>query len=293
MSIDRFANAIIHGDSRTVMKSLPDASIDGIITSPPYNFKKPYATHDDGLDLDSYINKLLLPTWMECARVLKPGGRIAVNIQPLWSEHVKTHEIIGKQFEDLGLLFYEQIVWDKNTFSDGAVTAWGSWASSQYPRLRYRHEFIIVHAKETRQKLIDPETIAFFGSEKRAKKELEDITEDEFKQWTIGNWNFQPETEMKEMGHPAMFPEELPRRIMKLFFRVGDIILDPFCGLGTVPLVAWLLDRRFIGIEISGEYCKKAMNRVRGVSSQTRLVDRRDRYPFTYPKPKLLRGNAK
>lgn len=288
MEIDRLINTFIHGDARDVLKRVPDASMDGIITSPPYNFKKQYAGSDDDLDVDAYFNTFLLPVWTECARVLKPGGRIVVNVQPLWSEHVKTHEIIGKQLEDLGLLFYEQIVWNKKTFSDGASTAWGSWKSSQYPRMRHCNEFILVHARDTLQKRVDQHVIDHFGSEQSAKKRLEDITEDEFKTFTRSPWEFQPETGMKRMGHPAMFPEELPYRVMKLFFRVGDIILDPFCGLGTTALVAWKLRRRFVCIDISAEYCKKAIARTRKVSAQQRLLGTKDDLPFVFPPPACL-----
>lgn len=288
--VERFLNAIIAGNARLVMKKIPRDSIDLVVTSPPYNFNKPYATHDDGLDMESYFNVFLLPTWKEATRVLKPGGRMVVNVQSLWSEHVKTHEIIGKQLEDLGLLFYDLITWNKKTLSDGGKTAWGSWKSPQYPRVRYCTEFILVHAKETRRKRVDSAAIDFFGSEDAAKDRLEDITEDEFKAFTMSPWEFKPETAMKKMGHPAMFPEELPYRVMRLYSRIGDIVLDPFCGLGTTALVAWKLHRRFIGIDISKKYCKKALDRVRNVSNQQKLVDPRADLPFAYPRPRVING---
>jgi site-specific DNA-methyltransferase (adenine-specific) len=66
---------------------------------------------------------------------------------------------------------------------------------------------------------------------------------------------------MREHNHPAMFPEELPRRIMKLFTYRGDLVLDPFNGAGTTTRVARAIGRRFIGIDVSREYCETALRR--------------------------------
>lgn len=67
---------------------------------------------------------------------------------------------------------------------------------------------------------------------------------------------------MKEYGHPAMFPEELARRVLKLFSYQDDIILDPFNGAGTTTVVAKKNNRRYIGIDISEEYCEVAQVRI-------------------------------
>jgi site-specific DNA-methyltransferase (adenine-specific) len=99
-----------------------------------------------------------------------------------------------------------------------------------------------------------------------------DITDQEFKEWVFGRWVVPPETRMKDFGHPAMFPEEIPRRLLKLFSYQNDIVLDPFNGAGTTTLAAWRNNRRFIGIEISPEYCREALDRIArsGVISGTR-----------------------
>ena len=119
------------------------------------------------------------------------------------------------------------------------------------PYIKYTWEFIEVFAKETHKK--------------RGRREDIDITAEEFKEWVLGRWSFPPEIHMKDHGHPAMFPEELPRRLMKLFSYKNDIVLDPFNGAGTTTLVAWKLHRRFIGIDTSVRYCDRALQRLSAV----------------------------
>lgn len=244
-----FTNRIICGDARTVLTHIPDRSIDLIVTSPPYNFGHSYAQdpHDDTHEWNEYFENLL-NIWRECERVLKPGGRIAVNVQPLFSDYIPTHHVISRQLADLGLLWKAEFLWEKNNYN-AKYTAWGSWKSPSMPYIKYTWEFIEVFAKETHKKAGNRENI--------------DITGDEFKEWVLGKWSFPPEIRMKDYDHPAMFPEELPKRLMKLFSYKNDIVLDPFNGAGTSTLVSWKLGRRFIGIDNSRQYCETALARMR------------------------------
>jgi len=106
---------------------------------------------------------------------------------------------------------------------------------------------------------------------KKGRKEDIDIGADEFKAWVYAKWSIAPERNMKKYGHPAMFPEELAMKVLKLFSFRGDIVLDTFNGVGTTTVVAKKLGRRFIGIDISTEYCEKAERRLREVSSTRRI----------------------
>jgi DNA modification methylase len=243
-----FINRIICANALQALARIPDQSIDLVITSPPYNFGHAYAQdpHDDTHDWNSYFEQLL-KVWCECERVLKIGGRIAVNIQPLFSDYVPTHHVISHQLKSLGLLWKAEFLWEKNNYN-AKYTAWGSWKSPSMPYIKYTWEFIEVFDKGTHKK--------------KGRREDIDITADEFKDWVIGKWSFPPEIRMKDYHHPAMFPEELPRRLMKLFSYKNDIVLDPFNGAGTTTLVAWKLQRRFIGIDVSQQYCDTALQRI-------------------------------
>jgi len=257
--IHEFINHIICGDAQTTLSRIPEESIDLIITSPPYNFGHAYAgdPHDDTHEWNAYFADLL-GVWRECDRVLKPGGRIAVNVQPLFSDYVPTHHIISRQLATLGLLWKAEFLWEKNNYN-AKFTAWGSWKSPSMPYIKYTWEFIEVFDKVTHKKA--------------GKRENIDITAEEFKEWVMGRWSFPPETRMKDYDHPAMFPEELPRRLMKLFSYKNDIVLDPFNGAGTTTLVAWKYGRRFIGIDNSRQYCDMAMQRLNSVACENGLSD--------------------
>jgi DNA modification methylase len=261
--IQKFVNRIICGDAQHALSLIPDRSIDIIITSPPYNFGHAYAqdSYNDTREWNEYYAKLLA-VWRECERVLKPGGRIAVNVQPLFSDYVPTHHIISRQLAALGLLWKAEFLWEKNNYN-AKYTAWGSWKSPSMPYIKYTWEFIEVFDKETHKKA--------------GRREDIDITAEEFKEWVLGRWSFPPEIRMKDYDHPAMFPEELPRRLMKLFSYKNDIVLDPFNGAGTTTLVAGKLRRRFIGMDISQQYCDMALRRVAEV---TRGANPESDYPL-------------
>ena len=187
-----FVNHIICADALQALACIPDQSIDLIITSPPYNFGHAYAhdPHDDTHEWNQYFENLL-GIWQECVRVIRPGGRIAVNIQPLFSDYVPTHHLISHQLAGLGLLWKAEILWEKNNYN-AKYTAWGSWKSPSMPYIKYTWEFIEVFDKETHKKCGRQEDI--------------DITAEEFKEWVLGRWSFPPEIHMKDYNHPAMFP---------------------------------------------------------------------------------------
>lgn len=243
---EEFMNKIICGDSAKILKSFPDNSIDLIFTSPPYNFGLEYDGQDDAHKWQNYFDNLF-SIFDECIRVLKYGGRIVVNIQPLFSDYIPAHHIISNHFISRKMIWKGEILWEKNNYNC-KYTAWGSWKSPSNPYLKYTWEFLEVFSKGTLKK--------------EGKSSQADITGDEFKKWVVAKWSIAPERNMKEFGHPAMFPEELALRVIKLFSYTGDIILDPFNGVGTTTTVASKHGRRYVGIDISQDYCDLAQRRL-------------------------------
>ena len=80
--------------------------------------------------------------------------------------------------------------------------------------------------------------------------------------WIDAHWRIQPEINMLKYNHPAMFPEELVVRLLKLFSYQCDVVLDPFNGVGTTTAVAFRLNRHFVGVDISEQYCETARARL-------------------------------
>ena len=243
---DEYINKIICGDSESILRELPDNCIDLVFTSPPYNFGLDYDNHEDQSYWENYFEKLFR-VFDETIRVLKFGGRLIINIQPLFSDYIPSHHIISNYLMEKKLIWKGEVLWEKNNYNC-KYTAWGSWKSPSSPYLKYTWEYIEIFMKGTLTK--------------KGVRDNIDITADEFKEWVIAKWSVAPERKMKKFGHPAMFPEELARRAIKLFSYQGDIILDPFAGVGTTCLVAKKHQRRYLGIDISKEYCDVANNRI-------------------------------
>ncbi len=241
-----FVNSIICDDSGEVLKKLPDNCIDIVITSPPYNFGLDYSESQDDHFWENYFDKLFR-VFDECVRVVKFGGRIIVNIQPLFSDYIPSHHIISNYFIGKKLIWKAEILWEKNNYNC-KYTAWGSWKSPSNPYFKYTWEFLEVFCKGEMKKTGDKDNI--------------DITGDEFKKWVNAKWSIAPERNMSDYDHPAMFPEELVERALKIFSYENDIVLDPFNGAGTTTYMARKLGRNYLGIDISEEYCATARERI-------------------------------
>ena len=242
---------IIFGDSRS-LNQIKDNSVQLIITSPPYWQLKDYGTEDQiGFNdsYEEYINNLNL-VWKECNRVLADGCRLCINIGDQFASSVYygrykvipiRTEII-RFCESLGMDYMGAIIWQKtttmNTSGGGAIMG-----SFPYPRngiLKMDYEFILLFKKLGNAPKPTPQ-----------QKAASEITKDEWNQYFSSHWNFNG---VKQMGHIAMFPEELPKRLIKMFSFAGETVFDPFAGSGTTSLAAKHLGRNSIGYEINKEF---------------------------------------
>ncbi|KKS37158.1 MAG: Modification methylase MjaI [Parcubacteria group bacterium GW2011_GWA2_42_14] len=243
-----------------MMKELTEKSAHLIITSPPYWQLKDYGSDNQiGFNdsYEKYINHLNL-VWNECHRILEDGCRLCINIGDQFARSVYygrykvipiRTEII-KFCETIGFDYMGAIIWQKATTMNttGGATIMGSFP---YPRngiIKLDYEFILIFKKQ--------------GEAPKINREIRDaskLSKEEWNQYFQGHWNFGG---VRQDGHIAMFPEELPRRLIKMFSFVGDTVLDPFLGSGTTSLAAKNLNRNSIGYEINEEFLSIIKNKL-------------------------------
>jgi len=261
---------IIIGDSR-MMREMSGESVQLIITSPPYWQLKDYG-HKEQIGFndtyEDYINHLNL-VWKECYRVLYPGCRLCVNIGdqfarsvyygrykiiPIRTEIIKFCETIG--FDYMGAIIWQKVTTMNTT---GGATVMGSFP---YPRngiVKLDYEFILLF-----KKVGDPPRVS------KERKEKSKLTTKDWNEYFYGHWNFSGE---RQDQHLAVFPEELPRRLIRMFSFIDDTVLDPFLGSGTTTLAAKNLDRNSIGYEINKEFLPLIKQKI-GMDSKELLTDK-------------------
>lgn len=242
---------IYFGDSRALNK-IEDKSVQLIITSPPYWQLKDYGSNNQigfNNSYEEYINNLNL-VWMECERILSEGCRLCINIGDQFARSVYygrykvvpiRTEII-RFCEALKMDYMGAIIWQKattmNTSGGGAIMG-----SFPYPRngiLKIDYEFILIFKK-----------LGKAPKPTLEQKQNSAMTKEEWNQYFSSHWNF---SGVKQSEHIAMFPEELPKRLIKMFSFAGETIFDPFLGSGTTTLAAKNLGRNSIGYEINKEF---------------------------------------
>jgi len=243
----KYEDIVIYNDDILKISSIPESSVDLIVTSPPYNIDIHYNSHTDNLTYEDYLD--FTKNWLKkCLDLTKDDGRFCLNI-PLDKNKGGQQSVcadITKIAKDVGWKYHSTIIWNEGNIS--RRTAWGSFMSASAPYVIAPVEVILILYKKNWKKIS--------GSQKS------DITKREFMEWTNGIWSFNGESK-KKVGHPAPFPVELPRRCIKLFSYVGDVILDPFLGSGTTLIAAYLNKRKGIGVEIDKEYCDLAIKRLK------------------------------
>ncbi len=244
-------HVLINGDSRNMAK-IADQSVHLIVTSPPYWQLKDYGTtnqigfHDS---YEAYINDLNL-VWMECARILHNGCRLCINIGDQFARSVYygrykvipiRTEII-RFCEHIGLDYMGSVIWQKQTtmHTTGGGAVMGSFP---YPRngiLKIDYEFILIFKKQGNAPKPTTE-----------QKEASILTKEEWNEYFKSHWTFPG---AKQDGHIAVFPVELPLRLIKMFSFVGETVFDPFMGSGTTALAAQISGRNSMGYEINSEF---------------------------------------
>jgi len=242
------------GDTRKLIKEIKDESIDLIVTSPPYFNVKDYKMEDQIGFGQSYVNYIedLNFVWNECRRILRPNGKICINIKPvpvIGQERSRILDImrdVEVYMEFIGMQLSNMFIWDKRKYNNQVI-----FGSYPYPPNFYSHlsyEYINVFRKP--------------GKTKTVKQEIKDrskLTMQEWKKYCIDVfWDISPVIKFGKngeiRGHDAPFPVEIPRRLIRLFSFVEDIVFDPFLGSGTTLSACILEQRNGIGFELNPEY---------------------------------------
>ncbi|MFC2065034.1 DNA-methyltransferase [Chloroflexota bacterium] len=239
----QYLDGIICGTAEN-MKELSGDCVHLVVTSPPYNVGKDY---DQDQTLDEYL-AFLERIWLEVNRVLVPGGRLCINVANLGRKpYLPIHALMIPGLLRNGFLMRGEVIWNKGS-SAGTSTAWGSWMSASNSTLRDVHEYILIFSKDSFRR-------------QNPDKRLSTISKEEFLESTRSVWNL-PAVSARKIGHPAPFPEEIPRRLIELYTFNEEVILDPFMGSGQTALAAMKSGRHFIGYEIEPEYVDLARKRI-------------------------------
>lgn len=261
-------NKIINGDCIKVMSEMPEKSIDLIVTSPPYGVGIKYDQFEDDMEFDQY--RTFSNNWLrEAYRVLKDDGRIAINLPYEINRQSKGGRIfmvaeIWNIMKSIGFGFFGIVDLEEESPHRSKTTAWGSWMSPSAPYIYNPKECVILAYKKHHIKKVkgEPQWSAVMV-EQEDGKEKKTYTEDQKKEFidlVYGQWKYFADT--KQLTK-ATFSLDIPNNAIKILTYKNELILDPFVGSGTSLVAAEIQGRKWIGIELSPNYCEIAKNRVK------------------------------
>jgi site-specific DNA-methyltransferase (adenine-specific) len=270
---------IINGDCIEVMKTLPESSVDLVVTSPPYGVGIDYDTHDDDVVFDEYL--VFAKNWLtETYRVLKDDGRIALNIPYEINRQKKGGRIffvseMWQIMKEIGFGFFGIVDLEEDSPHRSRTTAWGSWMSPSSPYIYNPKECVILAYKKHHIKKVKgepqwtgvPTEIQNEDGTKRTKMVYDEMDKKDFMELVFGQWKYFADTKSLTK---ATFSMDIPTRAIKILSYKNDVVLDPFVGSGTSLVAAEILDRRWLGIELSPNYTQVATDRVQAFVEQKR-----------------------
>lgn len=270
-NLENVLNKIITGNCVEVMSKLPENSIDIIITSPPYSVNINYDVYNDNTNIDEYLD--FTEKWLLSAfKILKDDGRICINLP----YEVNLKERGGRIFivseiwnimKKIGFNWFGIIDLEEESPHRSKTTAWGSWLSCTQPYIYNPKECLILAYKNSPKKLTKGEPqwtgelteIEQEDGTIKKKTVYKDSDKKEFMELVFGQWKYLNDSRPMTK---ATFSMDIPTKAIKILSYKNEIVLDPFMGSGTTALASEFLGRRWIGIELSPNYCEVANKRI-------------------------------
>jgi len=273
MEFEKVINTVINGDCIEVMKEMPEGVVDLIVTSPPYGVNIAYDVHDDDMEISEYLE--FTRKWMtEAYKVLKDDGRIALNIPYEINRQAKGGRIffvseVYQVMKEIGFEFFGVVDLEEDSPHRSKTTAWGSWMSPSSPYIYNPKECIILAYKKVHIKKVKGEPqwkgVPTITEEGKTKMVYSDDDKKDFMELVFGQWKYLNDSRPMTK---ATFSMDIPTKAIKILSYKNDIILDPFNGSGTSCVAAVILDRRWIGIELSENYANISKERIQGFVDQ-------------------------
>ena len=272
-NIEKYLNKITTGDCRQVMREMPANSIDLMVTSPPYGVGIAYDLFDDDMNFETY--KEFSREWLtEAFRVLKPDGRLALNIPYEINRQEKGGRIfmvaeLWNILVSIGYKFYGVVDLEESSPHRSKTTAWGSWMSPSSPYIYNPKECVLLCYKQLSKKQTKgtPQWKSWVEQvEDKNNPDLlvnktmyDKVDKDDFISLVYGQWNYFADTKQQTK---ATFSMDIPVKAMKILSYKEDIVMDPFMGSGTSAVAAEFVGRNWVGIELSPNYCEVANKRL-------------------------------
>jgi site-specific DNA-methyltransferase (adenine-specific) len=275
-------NRIIQGDCVVEMGKLPESTVDLIVTSPPYNVGIDYDSHDDRMSMDDYW--VFTEQWLTQAyRLIKDDGRVAINIPYEVNVQDRGGRVLFMSefwtiMKKVGFQFYGLVDLDENSPHRSKTTAWGSWMSPSSPYIYNPKECVILAYKKERIKKVkgEPqwkgELVDLEQEDGTIKQKMmyQDEDKKEFMSLVYGQWEYFADTKQQTK---ATFSMDIPLKAIKILTYKNDIVMDPFTGSGTSLVAAEVSGRRWIGIELSENYSKVAIDRVQHFVDKNKQIE--------------------
>lgn len=239
------------GDSRELLKEIPDNSVNMVVTSPPYNINKKYGKYNDLIMFDEW-EELISDITKEIYRILKPDGSFFLNLSPI---------PIGKDKEIFPLPYLGyKIIKDNNFYLRNMITWTFNNMQNPTKRLSGRYENILWCVKDLNDYVFNLDEVRIPYITKNDKR-LTGKGRNPTDVWYFDRVNNMTKKKL-HLTHPTVYPDQMIERIIKMSTNEGDTVLDPFLGSGTTVAVAHSLNRKVVGFELDSHYFDEIKNRI-------------------------------